>query len=289
VASYWASQGDNLVAGKILGPKALGIYGRAYQLMVMPAALFGEVIDRALFPAMAKIQDDKEKLIKAYLYSLASVAILVLPFSVVIFIVAPEFVAVLLGEKWTAVVLPFQILCVGMFFRASYKMSESLVRALGAVYRRAWRQFVYTFFVLTGAIVGSRWGVSGIAGGTLLAVTITFMLMAHLSLKLLRLSPVDFIKVHFPALRLTFLCGAAGLIIKQMCSAILLSAAVTLIIMLILILTIIYMAIRIKPYFFFGKEGLWLFNTLIERIPDHLNRRIRNILNFSTNISDEYT
>lgn len=59
IGNTLALQGDNFVIGRWLGAEALGLYGRAYHLMVTPATLFGTVTDKVLFPAMAKVQGDQ--------------------------------------------------------------------------------------------------------------------------------------------------------------------------------------------------------------------------------------
>ena len=74
-----SEQGDNLVVGRWLGPTALGVYGRAYNLMVMPASAFGRVVSRVLFPVMAKVQDEPQRLRGAYERALAIVALISLP------------------------------------------------------------------------------------------------------------------------------------------------------------------------------------------------------------------
>ena len=68
-----------------------------------------------------------------------------------------------LGPKWGDAALPFQVLAVGTLCRASYKVSDSLTRAVGAVYRRAWRQWIYAALVIGGAVAGQHWGIAGIA------------------------------------------------------------------------------------------------------------------------------
>ncbi|HEV8176828.1 MAG TPA: lipopolysaccharide biosynthesis protein, partial [Gemmatimonadales bacterium] len=161
IANYLAGQGDNLVVGRWLGPAALGLYGRAYQLMAVPAAAVGDVLDTVLFPAMASVQDDVQRVAVAYRKGVSLIALTILPASVLLFGLAPEVVDVLLGPRWTAVVAPLQILTIGMLFRTSYKMSDSICRATGAVYRRAWRQVVYAVLVLGGSWIGSHWGVTG--------------------------------------------------------------------------------------------------------------------------------
>jgi len=47
--NYSANQGDYFVVGRMMGPGALGVYSRAYQLMMMPAKYFGQVLTVVLF------------------------------------------------------------------------------------------------------------------------------------------------------------------------------------------------------------------------------------------------
>jgi len=210
IGNYFATQGDNLTVGKTLGASALGIYGRAYQFMVMPAGLFGNALDRALFPAMAKVQNDKNRLGKAYLTGVGLIALIAIPLSFMIVLLAKEIVMILLGDKWLDVVLPFQILGASLLFRMSYKMSESLARATGAVYRRAWRQFVYAALVLTGSYVGHFWGLPGVAIGVALALVVNFFLMAHLSLSLTDVKWVNMLQIHQYGIRLGILVAVLG-------------------------------------------------------------------------------
>lgn len=196
IANYLATQGDNLIVGRMLGATALGIYGRAYQFMVMPAGLFGNALDRALFPAMAKVQDHQPSLAKAYLTGVSIIGLISIPCSFLIFLLAPEIVMVLLGSGWTEVVLPFQILACSLFFRMSYKMSDSLSRATGAVYRRAWRQVIYAVMVITGSYIGQFWGIYGVACGVAIALIGNFLFMAHLSLQLTNIKWFEMLKAH---------------------------------------------------------------------------------------------
>ncbi len=212
IASFFANQADNVVVGRALGPVALGVYTRAYQLMAVPATLFGDVLDRVLFPTMARVQDDATRLANAYLRAVAWIALVMLPTGVVLAVVAPEFIAVVLGAKWGEVVGPFQAFAFALLFRTSYKMSDSLARATGAVYRRAWRQGLYAALVLVGATVGTHWGLIGVAYGVLAALAANFFLMAHLSLGLANLTWRRFGEAHVPAILCAMLAGTLALV-----------------------------------------------------------------------------
>src|SRR5699024_11672517 len=74
ISNQFALQADNLVVGKWLGANALGLYSRAYQLMVMPANLFGQVMDKVMFPIMSQIQNKQEQLLQSYRIGITAIA-----------------------------------------------------------------------------------------------------------------------------------------------------------------------------------------------------------------------
>jgi O-antigen/teichoic acid export membrane protein len=262
IANYVALNGDNLIVGRMLGAAPLGYYGRAYSLMSAPAYAFGTVLDQVLFPAMAKVQHDPSRLGAAYRRGVALIALMVMPMSAAIILLAPEVIRVALGAKWGAVVVPFQILGLGMLFRTSYKMSDSIARSTGAVYRRAWRQILYAGLVVTGAWIGSRWGIEGVSWGALFALTVNFLLMAGLGLRVASLSWRRFWDAHRPAVLLTLLSfppvwGATMLLRNLNLPAPIVLAAVGLLLVLLCGLLV-----RLAPRVFLGADGQWMLATM---------------------------
>jgi O-antigen/teichoic acid export membrane protein len=262
IANYVALNGDDMTVGRFLGATALGYYGRAYALMSAPAYGFGTVMDTVLFPAMAKVQDDPRRLALAYRRGVALIAILVLLPSAAIILLAPELIRVALGAKWEAVVVPFRILGIGMLFRTSYKMSDSIARSTGAVYRRAWRQFAYAGMVLAGAWVGQHWGISGVAWGTLGALTVNFALMASLGLDVAHLGWGEFLDAHRPAALLTLavfppILGAT-LWLRHLAA----SPVVTLLGASLVALMVGLSLLALFPATFLGRDGQWMVEAM---------------------------
>lgn len=207
IGNTLATYGDKFVAMRWLGPAALGLYERAYQMMAMPAVGIGQVLDDVLFPAMAQIQHDPRRMITAYRRCVSGIALLTIPIGATVFVLAPEIVAVVLGAKWVDAVLPLRVLAFGTMFRTSYKISDSLTRAVGAVYRRAWRQWVYAALVIGAGAVGARWGIAGLAAGVLVALATNFVLMAQLCIRLLGMTWGQFAGTHLPGLRAGIIVG----------------------------------------------------------------------------------
>ena len=258
VANYLALQLDNVIVGRWLGVVALGFYGRAYELMAAAPALLGEPVDKVLFPAMAARQGDMRSLSSAYRRGVAAMALITLPLSALLVVLAPEAVPVLLGPKWTPVIVPFQILTLGIFLRTSYRISDVVARATGAVYRRAWRQATYMLCVVAGAWFGRHWGIAGVALGVLGALAVNYVLMAHLGLRLAGLSWRRFWEAHLHAL----LTAAVVAALVGGLAPLLRAWGVPDIAVLVtaggLGLGGTLLLVRAAPQVFLGADGLWL-------------------------------
>lgn len=183
LANFFAGQGDNLVVGKVLGTGSLGLYGRAYQLMSMPALLIGQAMDKVLFPAMSRQQHSVQKLSSMYWDSLAFTGLLAIPVSVLLSFTSSEVVLLVFGSQWIEAVEPFKILSYVLVFRMAYRIPDALSRAVGSVYHRAWRQLVYALMVIgLSAVGGYINGLSGVAIGVGISVVANFILMHQLSM-----------------------------------------------------------------------------------------------------------
>lgn len=198
IFNYGATQGDYFVVGRILGPASLGVYTRAYQLMMLPGRYFGQVLSTVLFPAMAKIQNDRQRLTKTYLTGVAILSLTCAPIGVLMVVMAPEIVEVLLGPKWSEAVIPFQLLAVGVMARVSYKLDDALARALGVMYKRSLRDAAYAAAVVLGSLIGLNWGLPGVALGVLCAVILNYLLAIKMSLNLLKCSWIEFVRAQAP-------------------------------------------------------------------------------------------
>ena len=209
--NYAATQGDNFVVGRVFGAGALGVYTRAYQLMMLPGKYFGQVLNTVLFPAMAKIQNEGQRLKRTYLTGIAVTSLVSSPLSALLVILAPEIVRVVLGPQWLDTIIPFQILSIGILSRVSYKMDDSLARALGAMYRRSVRDAIYAITVVVGTWIGLRWGLAGAAFGVLCAVVLNQILAVRMSVGLLSCSWTEPAKALVPGVLLAVIVTLVAL------------------------------------------------------------------------------
>lgn len=211
VAGYFAYQGDYMVVGRELGATQLGFYTRAYDLMKFPALVLTNIAGAVLFSAFSRIQDDADRLSRAFRRGLFVTAILLMPASAGLIVLAPEFITLLLGPQWSSAVVPFQVMAVSMFARASFKLGSTVARATGDVAGPLIANVVYGVLVIGGAFIGSRWGITGVAATTATAVAINFVVFSHLGIRRTSMTWSQFVHLHLEATGATLL-AAIGLI-----------------------------------------------------------------------------
>lgn len=257
IGTLLSQQGDNLVVGRWLGAAALGIYGRAYNLMVMPASAFGRIINRVLFPVMSQVQDERERLAGGYERALAVVAFIALPLSTFLWVVAPEFIALVLGPDWGGVVLPFRLFSISLLFRMSSKISDACTKAAGEVYVRALLQYAYAVMVVVGAIIGQRWGVGGVAVAVSVAMALNWLSMAWLGRSVTALSWGRFVRAHVPATLVALVVGPAAAVVAHQARALHLGTIPVLIVCAAVAAGTTVLAARLRPSAFLGEHGTW--------------------------------
>lgn len=266
LSNQFALQADKLVAGRWLGSGALGLYERAYQLMVMPTNLFGQVMDKVLFPAMAQIQKKQNQLSRSFRVGITTVAFFTIPVGILMCLLSVDIVRLLFGEKWLDLVPAFQVLSIGLVFRTGYKISDSLARATGAVYRRAWRQIVYALAVFCGAWIGQHWGIMGLSFGVLAAIFLNYCLMTNLSMRFVNLSIKDIILAHFPGILLGVVSLVSYFLVNQLSTIIYLPSFIRIFLTGILFLLFMGILVKINAERFLGKDVVWIRDQVMKMV-----------------------
>ena len=208
--NYTAGQGDNLVVGRVLGIVALGYYSRAFKLMLILVTYFAMVVTRVLFATMSRLQGDPVRLRSAYLTGAAVLGLVSAPLGALLVVLAPEFVGIMLGPKWAAATVPFQILTAGIMLRNVYLMAYCLDGAMGAMRKRTIRDGIYALAVVFGSLVGTRFGLVGVATGVLVAIAINYLVGAAMSLSMVGATWREYAKSQLPAFGLGILTAAVA-------------------------------------------------------------------------------
>jgi O-antigen/teichoic acid export membrane protein len=266
VFSYSSYQVDYIVIGRLLGVELLGLYERAFSLMLLPGRYLGDVLDKVLFPAMSQIQDDKQRLSKVYLRGLELSNLLLFPVSVLMVIWANDIVGLFLGQQWSAVVFPFQLLAIGISLRIIGRMSESLIYSSGRVYTGSAIKLGYFLLVLLFSWFGARWGLPGVAGAVTFATFINFVAISGLSIRIVKTNVYDYLKKIWPGIFLGSIYLFFNLILHFVLNQTLAFLVLRLIVILFFNIGILLFIWRFKPHWL-GEELLWLLSNLSELLP----------------------
>ncbi len=114
--NYFARNGDNMLIGWFWGAGALGLYSRAYGLLMLPLVQLNVPISSVSLPALSKLQDEPARFRRVYLRALSLLAYLGLPLVTFTILAAEEIILVMIGPQWVEVVPLFRALgVVGLF------------------------------------------------------------------------------------------------------------------------------------------------------------------------------
>jgi O-antigen/teichoic acid export membrane protein len=108
---------DYIMVGHFLGPKLLGAYIIAWQLMIAPMSKLNPVLTRVAFPVFARKQTDDSALRRGYKELSKMVATLTFPLIVLAGATAPILIPTVFGSKWKAAIPLIQIFVIlGLFW-----------------------------------------------------------------------------------------------------------------------------------------------------------------------------
>jgi PST family polysaccharide transporter len=163
VVNYFARNLDQILLGRFWGPGILGLYGRAYSLMMLPINQVREPLNAVAIPALSHIQNDPIRYKKFYIKLVTLLAFITMPLMVFLFICANEVVGLLLGSKWSGAVNIFKILCIVAFIQPVASTVGLVLISLGQSKRYFTIGIINSIIVVIAFILGLPRGAIGVA------------------------------------------------------------------------------------------------------------------------------
>jgi PST family polysaccharide transporter len=174
VVNYFARNVDNLLIGKYWGADQLGLYSRAYQLLMLPIRQFNSPISAVAVPALSKLAGDPNRYRQAYLRILEKIAIVTMPGTAFVIVSSDWLVHVALGPRWSEVGRIFALLALSALVQPLANttgwlfLSQDRTRDL-----LRWGMVGATVTVVA-IVVGLPWGSTGVAA----SYSIAFLCLA---------------------------------------------------------------------------------------------------------------
>lgn len=172
VVIYIAYNLDKLLVGRFWGASALGIYGRAYQLVNLPAEGVLGAIGGVAFSALSRVREDEPLLRSYFLKAYKIVLTLTVPITVLFALFAEDIVLTLLGPKWTSATTTVRLLTPTLLVFAMINPTGWFLLSIGLIERSVKIALVIAPLVIGGYILGLPYGPEGVALGFSVALVL---------------------------------------------------------------------------------------------------------------------
>jgi O-antigen/teichoic acid export membrane protein len=201
VLAYIAFNIDVLVAGKLVSTSLVGFYGMALALASTPSEFFSGIMNPVLLPAFAEKQDDKEALCKAVLQIAKYTALFIIPPAALAAICGGAILTIVYGAEYSAVAVPFGLLCVYVVLLMQGSIFTSMFFGIGQPSKnRAFvglRALVLVVLIYPGI---KLFGLTGAAAVVVLASFIALCLQLTVIRKTIGLNIFDYATSWLPGL-----------------------------------------------------------------------------------------
>ncbi len=188
---------DKLLIGKFLGNQSLGLYSRAYSLMVFPVGQISGVISQVMFPSLAQIQHDKPRIKEIYLKMNRVISFVTFPMMGLGFLLAEPFVLLVLGEQWREMIPIFKMFTIVGALQSVGTLIGNIYMALGEM-KLYFKVNLYSGFVfILASIIGVQFGIYGVAIAYSIASFSIGIPQWIVTGKLINVSLLDYFKAWF--------------------------------------------------------------------------------------------
>jgi len=213
---YCYSNADFAVAGRVFGQAALGFYTIAWTFANVPIEKITNLVSSVTPAYFSAVQHDHLGLRRYLLKPTEAIAILTFPIMVGLALVSREAVSLLLGPKWVAAVPALQILALYACIRSITPLVPQVLFVAGASRFVMWNSLAYLLVMPTAFVVGSRWGVAGIAAGWAVAYPIVTAPLYWRLFRSVHLKLVEYLNGLAPAVCGSVVMGIIVIFVRSM-------------------------------------------------------------------------
>lgn len=120
-----------IIIGKVLKPSDVGFYTQGKSYALLPVNTIQSILLQVNYPILAKLQNDRDRLISAYNKLLNIPLFILYPLLWGLIALGDPLISLLVGEKWLPCVPILQILCLGFMFTPLTHINLNLLYVKG--------------------------------------------------------------------------------------------------------------------------------------------------------------
>jgi PST family polysaccharide transporter len=199
LAWYAQANADFLVAGRVLGQTALGVYSLAWTLASVPVDKVSTIASRVTPAFFSAVQTDRGALRRYLLVLTEAMALITIPLAWGLALLADDAVMLLLGAKWQPVTEPLRILAVLAALRSIVSLLSPILNATRRSRFGMYKALVDALLLAVAFWIGSAWGTRGIALAWLLVYPPLVLPVYWVAFRAIDMSMRAYLAVLWPA------------------------------------------------------------------------------------------
>lgn len=198
-----------LFIGKLYGVRDVGFYSRADSTQQLPTGLISEIVSRVVFPIFSASSHTPAMLQGSARLSVQATMLVTCPVMLGLWAVAEHFVVVIFGPIWQPAVPILEILCIAGLFYPLHVINLNIIKAMG--YAKLFLRIEIFKKSMCGIllVIGSYYGIAGVAYSIVAANIISFFINTHYSGKFLGYGAAQQLLDTMPSLVASLLMAAA--------------------------------------------------------------------------------
>lgn len=163
---------DKVLLGRFWGADALGLYGRAFQLIDIPTSSINSSLGGVAFAALSRLQTDAVRFRMYFLKGYSLINALTMPLTIFCLMFADDIVLFVLGPKWDGAVLLFRLLAPTILVFGIINPTGWFLQAIGLQGRSLKLALVIAPLVFVACLIGLPYGPAGVAFAFSTAMTL---------------------------------------------------------------------------------------------------------------------
>ena len=189
-----------LLIGRFYNVRELGLYNNADNTKQMPCGFFTSILMRVAFPMFSAAADDKATLRRGVQVAARGMMLLNVPMMLGMAAVAKPLVLTLFGQNWLPMVPVLRVLCLVGVLWPLQVINLQVLMAQGHSRLMFRLEVIKKSIGLVLLVAGAFHGIMGIAWSQVLSSTVSFVINAHYSRRMLDYGAIDQTRDFLPIL-----------------------------------------------------------------------------------------
>lgn len=163
LANFFSRNLDNILIGRVWGSSALGLYDRAYKLLLFPLNRVAQPLSQVMVPVLSRMQDEPNRYAHAFFRVFGLMQLAILPGVAAMAAMADTAVPFLLGAQWAASAPIFAALALAGLAQPLANPTGWLFVSQGRTTEMAWWGLTSALISCAAFVWGVQYGVVEVA------------------------------------------------------------------------------------------------------------------------------